>query len=193
MAHVMDATGTAGPHGDHRIRAPELFTGGRASVSSDIYSSAVTLYALVAGHLPFDGFTLLADLEAAVLAGDCLPIRDVAPHVSPALADRINKGMSIDPAGRFTSATEFDNALSLPSRSRRFTPTPPHSGHERCWLIDGRGGSLNLCVSNGTSVGLKAFETRHAASGNRVKKHCGIAKVKNLPTQLRKAFNSLRH
>jgi eukaryotic-like serine/threonine-protein kinase len=122
IAQMMDAAGTADPEGDWQIRAPELFQGVRASVASDIYSSGVTLYALIAGRLPFDGINLMSDLEAAVSAGRYEPIRDAAPHVSQELADRIRKAMSLDPAQRFATASEFDNALSLRTRARRFTP-----------------------------------------------------------------------
>jgi eukaryotic-like serine/threonine-protein kinase len=189
---MMDAAGTADPEGDWQIRAPELFQGVRASVASDIYSSGVTLYALIAGRLPFDGINLMSDLEAAVSAGRYEPIRDAAPHVSQELADRIRKAMSLDPAQRFATASEFDNALSLRTRARRFTPIAPHKSHGRCWLTDGGGGSLNVCVRDASWTGGMAVEVRHVSSGNRVKELCGEAKARDLPKRLRKLFNALR-
>jgi eukaryotic-like serine/threonine-protein kinase len=192
IAQVMDSAETADPEGDWHIRAPELFQGGRASVASDIYSSGVTLYALIAGRLPYEGIDLMPDLVAAVSASRYEPIRDAAPHVSQELADRIRKAMSLDPRQRFATASEFDNALSLRTRARRFTPIAPHESHERCWMTDGAGGSLHVCVRDSSLTGGRAVEVRHVSSGNRVKEHCGEVKARDLPKRLRKLFNALR-
>ena len=97
-AALMDAAGTAAPGGDLRIRAPELLEGGRASISSDVYSAACTLYALVTGQLPFAGITQQADLVDAIVQANYPGVRDLAPHVSQALAEKIRTGMSTEEA-----------------------------------------------------------------------------------------------
>ena len=92
IAALMDAAGTADAHGDMRIGAPELLTGGRASIVSDVYSAACTLYALLAGRLPYEQ----GNPVTAIIGGQCRPLRDLAPHVSRALADKVRKGMAVD-------------------------------------------------------------------------------------------------
>jgi eukaryotic-like serine/threonine-protein kinase len=193
VAAPMDKNGNARPGGDQRIWAPEFFTGNLASVQSDIYASACTLYALVGGRLPFDGFTDVADLADAVVNGAYTPIRDVAPHVSQALADKIRKGMALDPDDRFRTAAEFDRALALPIRPRRFTPVPPHPGHVRCWRVTGGGREVRVCVLPGATAQRVTVETHYAQSGNRLTPFCFGTTAAALPVRLRSVFNDLRN
>jgi len=188
IAALMDAAGTADPHGDMRIRAPELYTGGRASIQSDVYSMACTLYGLVAGRLPYES----GDPVSAIVAGTHTPVRDLAPHVSQVLADRIRTGMSLDPADRFLSAAAFDNELALPERSRQFTPVAPHGGHARCWTVTGRGTDTQVCVMHSTRAHRFTVETRYRHSRNRLTRHCFETTGRQLPTKLRAVFNALR-
>ncbi|WP_228836518.1 serine/threonine-protein kinase [Nocardia brasiliensis] len=192
VAALMDQAGTADAHGDMRIRAPELFRTGRASIASDVYAAACTLYALVGGELPFAGHSLQADLENAVMHGDYTPIRDKSPHITRTLAERIKTGMALNPADRFSSAAAFDNALALPSQSRRFTPRAPHAEHLRCWTATGSAGALRICVLADTHPTRRVVETRHEASGNRVTQHCFNTTLGDLPKRLRAVFNCLR-
>jgi serine/threonine-protein kinase len=191
VAGLMDADRTTAPHGDIRIRAPELFIGGRASVRSDIYSAACTLYALLAGRLPVDGIPI-PDIPVAVVQQNYPPIRDLAPHVSQALADKVRRGMALDPQDRFQTASEFDNALALPHRSRHFTPVAPHPGHARCWQVSGHGSDIAVCVEPGSSVKRFSVVTRRQPSGNRIRVHCFSATAGQLPAKLRTVFNALR-
>lgn len=192
VAILMEQDDTAAPGGDPQIQAPEFFTGGRATIASDIYAAACSLYALLTGQFPYAGIALQAELEAAVIAGNHPPVRDLAPHVSQALADKVKVGMSINPAARFESATVFDTALALPRRARRFTPIQPHAGHIRCWAVTGSGGELHVCVLPAGSARRVCFETRYQRSGNRINRYCGEATERQLPTRLRQIFNALR-
>ncbi|MGH3556005.1 MAG: serine/threonine-protein kinase [Mycobacterium sp.] len=192
VAAFMDAAGTADAHGDMRIRAPELLAGGRASVASDIYSAACTLYALVVGQLPFAGITQQSDLVAAVTQGNYVAVRDRAPHVSMALAEKIRTGMDLDPSRRFQSAAAFDNALALPKRSRHFTPGPPHQGHLRCWRATGFGRDIDVCVLDSTRPNRILVETRYRPSGTRLKRHCFESTARDLARRLRAVFQELR-
>ncbi|WP_370039592.1 serine/threonine-protein kinase [Nocardioides sp.] len=193
VAELMDASGTADPHGDPFIRAPELLTGGRASVASDVYSAACTLYAILAGRSPFAGITTKPELEAAIIGANYPALRDLAPHVSQALADKVRIGMAVDPATRFASAAAFDSALALSATAYTFTPQPPHVSHERCWLVAGRGTPLAVCVI-GDGTGRRVdVEARHAAgSKSRVRKHCFQTTRSNLSKNLRAVFSDLR-
>lgn len=192
VAALMDASGSAPPHGDLRICAPELVTGGRATVASDVYSAACSLYALVAGRLPFAGISDQAILVDAIANSRYQAVRDVAPSVSPALADKIKKGMSVDPKDRFATAAAFDNALALPERSRQFFPGPPHAGHLRCWSVTGAGSAIDVCTVQGSRSRRVAVETVRQPSGNRIRRHCFECTERELPVRLRAVFNEFR-
>lgn len=188
IAALMDADGTAAAHGDMRIRAPELITGARSSVQSDVYSMACSLYGLVAGRLPYEQ----GDPVSAIVSGSHTPVRDVAPHVSQALADKIRTGMALDPADRFPSAAAFDNELALPPRSRQFTPVSPHPGHIRCWSVTGRGTDTDVCVIPTGRPRRFTVETRYQQSRSRLTRYCVEATEGQLPARLRAVFNGLR-
>ena len=186
------AAGTAAPGGDLRICAPELLQGGRASISSDVYSAACTLYALVTGQLPFAGITQQSDLVDAIVQAKYPAVRDLAPHVSQALADKIGTGMALNPADRFLSAAAFDTALALPQRARRFTPHQQHAGHQRCFAITGTGSDIQVCVLPSATAKRVPVETRHQSTGNRILRHCFETTERDLAKRLRAIFNDLR-
>jgi hypothetical protein len=52
---------------------------------------------------------------------------------------------------RFSSAAEFDNALALQPRARRFVPVPVHAGHLRCWTAVGKGRDVHVWAIPGPS------------------------------------------
>ena len=76
-----DAGGTLG------YAAPELLAGQAASVAADIYGLGAILYELLCGRAPF-GDLVAAELRHAVLLGDLVPLRLLAPEVSGGLARR---------------------------------------------------------------------------------------------------------
>ncbi|WP_179293534.1 serine/threonine-protein kinase [Mycobacterium intracellulare] len=191
-ACLMDPDGTGDISGDPQIQAPEFFQGGRASVASDIYAMACTLYALVTGRFPYAGIALQADLEAAIIAGDHPHVRDLAPHVSMALADKIRTGMAKDPAQRFASAAAFDNALALPTRNRHIAPIAVHQGHLRCWTVTGSGSDLHVCLLPGNAAKRVAIETRRHPSGRRIRDHCLDTSERDAAKRLRAVFDALR-
>jgi eukaryotic-like serine/threonine-protein kinase len=192
VAILMERDGTAEPAGDPQIQAPEFFTGGRATIASDIYAAACSLYALLTGRFPYAGIRLQSELEAAIIAGGHAPVRALAPHVSQALADKVKIGMAIDPSARFGSAAAFDTALALPRRARRFAPTRPHTGHSRCWTVTGSGEAMQVCVLPAASTNRVSVETRYQGSGNRIRRHCLETTERQLPSRLRQIFNDLR-
>ncbi|RZU13978.1 serine/threonine-protein kinase [Kribbella rubisoli] len=191
IAALMDAAGSAAPDGDPRIWAPEFYQGTRATVASDIYAAAVTLYALLAGRMPFNQ-THQADLDAAIQTGDCPDIRDIAPHVSRALADKVRQGMALLPLERFTLASLFDSKLGgLPSRPRHIEPISAHQGHDRCWHIAGKGAAIYVCLTLLQGSAQANIETRRVNSGTRVTEHCAQIKATDIPIRLRRLFGAL--
>lgn len=189
---LMDANGRADVGGDHLIWAPEFFWGEGASVASDIYAAGVTLYALLTGAMPYTGYKQLADLAEAVVAGKHQPLRDVAPHVSIALADKVKTAMSLNPTSRYTSAAEFDNALALQPRARRFIPTAVHTGHLRCWTAVGKGADVHVCTVEGANRRNVSIVSAHADSGRRITRLCCDTTPAQVPRRLRAVFGELR-
>jgi serine/threonine-protein kinase len=190
VAELMDSAGRAPSHGDIHIRAPEGISAGVLTRVSDVYSAGVSLYTLLAGKWPFEAQTI-PELASLVATGACRDIRDIAPHVSNALAKVVRKSMDLKPADRFGSAADFDDALGqLPSRINRIAPRSEHPGHLRCWEVSGNK-SLSTCVvSTGSEL---EVQTRHASSGRAVRDFPPLTTNENgLPRKLRTEFDRLR-
>jgi hypothetical protein len=91
--------------------APELFSGAKPSVASDVYSLGVLLYHLVTNGYPVTGRSR-ADVESAHRAGHRQPLRDARPDLSPAFIDVVERALAHVPGDRYRSAGEFGNALA---------------------------------------------------------------------------------
>jgi eukaryotic-like serine/threonine-protein kinase len=111
--------------------APELFTAAAPSVASDLYSVAVLLFHLVTGRYPITGTSVPA-LEDAHSRGERTALAAVRPDLPQTFTEVVERGLNPDPAKRFVSAREMEEALrsvvppasvtsspSLPSASRR--------------------------------------------------------------------------
>jgi serine/threonine protein kinase len=68
--------------------SPEQADGRRAGPASDVYSSAIVLYELLAGHNPVRGATA-AETLSNVIAGRMTPLEEVRPHVPMDVADAV--------------------------------------------------------------------------------------------------------
>lgn len=161
IAAFMDANGEASPIGTPITRAPEVTAGGNTSIRSDVYSLGASLYALLSGNYP----TTTANA----------PLRDVAPHVSQALAQRVQKAIAIDPTERYETATALDRALgTLPVASRDWRRTDEHNGHACCYRGTGGGkADVTVClVPTGTRHEVVA---QHQPSGRRISAACRSA------------------
>ena len=91
--------------------APELFSGAKPSVASDIYSLGVLLYHLATDKYPVTGRSR-ADVESAHLAGQRQSLRDARPDLSPAFIEVVEHALARAPGDRYRSAGEFGNALA---------------------------------------------------------------------------------
>ena len=109
--------------------APELFTGGEASVASDIYALGLVGYEMVAGRKPFEGRT---PLEAAMKRmNEPAPVLEQQiGGMDPGMRRVILRCLERDPAKRFASAGEMVEALGGES-----TGAPPAAGR---FLASGR-------------------------------------------------------
>lgn len=102
-AKICDIAGTPG------YIAPEIASGGAASVYSDVYSLAATIYFLIEGNPPV-AFTSM-DTEAEILA----KIREnkVVPmsKAQPELEAIVMKGLATDAGSRYSSAAQLSQDL----------------------------------------------------------------------------------
>jgi hypothetical protein len=124
--HPIDGTRDAADSlaGTPLYLAPELFSGEKPSVRSDIYSLGVLLYHLVTLSYPVSGRSR-SDVESAHLAAQRQPLRDARPDLSPAFVEVIERALARQPEDRYRSAGEFGNALaSVTGGTYAHDPTP---------------------------------------------------------------------
>jgi serine/threonine-protein kinase PknK len=102
--------------------APEVMTGNAATVASDVYSLAATLYALIAGSAAH-GRKSGEDLIAQYLRISTTRVPDMRPDGIPdAVCAAIENAMAIDPAERPQSASEFGRELQSAQRNNGLKP-----------------------------------------------------------------------
>jgi eukaryotic-like serine/threonine-protein kinase len=101
--------------------APEQARGEEAGPASDIYSLAVVTYQLLAGRLPYEA-TSLSELTLKQQREAPTPLDAVNPQVPPSLARAVARGLALDAATRYESATAFGEALR--SGARGIDPPP---------------------------------------------------------------------
>lgn len=94
-----------GVRGTPAYMAPERFFGQPAGVPTDIYELAVTLYATIAGQLPW---TDLGDPEARLSPR---PLVEIAPHVPAELDVEIRRALSTRAQNRPASAHALQEAV----------------------------------------------------------------------------------
>ncbi len=90
--------------GTPNYMSPEQARGEQVDGRSDLFSLGIVLYQLCTRQLPFQGKSITAVLTALAV-NQPPPIRDLSPHVPPALADLVMHLLEKDPARRPQSAT----------------------------------------------------------------------------------------
>src|SRR5687768_18313154 len=127
IARVVEAaplTATGLLLGTVQYMSPEQVVGEAVDARSDIYSLGVVAFHALTGRFPFQSESASAVLVAHVTK-EAPKTRDVAPDISPALGDIVDRCLAKEPAQRFQSAGEVVAALSrLPSTSPRPLAVP---------------------------------------------------------------------
>lgn len=100
--------------------APELFEGRPGTVASDIYSLGVLVFYLLSGRYPVEGATL-GTVRSAHGRQERLRLRDLRSELSDAIIHVVERALSSDPAQRYRTAGEFEEALALAAHA---TATP---------------------------------------------------------------------
>ena len=191
--------GRGEPGGTPATMAPEVAAGlagvtrRTTSVASDVYSLGATLYWLLAGEAPLavpPGLTRDQILRL-VTSSRPPPLRDLAPHVGRALADRVDKAMAHDPDGRYDDAGQFAADLGrLPVPARRWVRTDEDPVHQGCWRGTPTGGGavvLVCAVPDGKRYRIEAVKL---PARRRVRRAERTATPAGLAQALRAAFRT---
>jgi eukaryotic-like serine/threonine-protein kinase len=104
-------TRTGAVMGTPYYMAPEQAKGSRdLDHRVDLYAAGVILYEAVTGEVPFNADTF-NELLFKIVLEQARPVEQVVPGIDPNFAAIVNKSMARDPAARFQSAREFQQAL----------------------------------------------------------------------------------
>jgi serine/threonine-protein kinase len=107
--------------GTPHYMSPEQAMGDRElDARSDLYSLGCMLYEMLAGEPPYTGPTAQA-IIAKVVTGEPKPVTASRKTVPPHIDAAINQAIAKLPADRFSSASEFAEALTKPGYVSTFT------------------------------------------------------------------------
>lgn len=105
------ATVDGGVLGTPAYMSPEQAKGGEVGPPADVYAAGTMLYELLTGELPFpEAETPLSMLYQRVHESP-RPIRTLAPHVPPVVAEVVMKAIATEPADRYATAEDFGVAI----------------------------------------------------------------------------------
>ncbi len=119
--------------------APELITGGRPSVASDLYAVGVLLYEMLSGKPPFSAQRPF-ELVMKHVDQEPTPITDHCPELPAHLIDTVHRLLRKKPQDRFHSAKDTRHALDPESAelmSSRSIPLPEPTRRNWLWPIVG--------------------------------------------------------
>lgn len=91
--------------------SPEQARGEDLTPASDVYAAGVMLYELLSGQLPWQGAETASELLSQRLHEDPIPLREVAPHVPPPVADVVMTSLSRDVDTRYQRAEDLGVAI----------------------------------------------------------------------------------
>jgi serine/threonine-protein kinase len=125
-AEDSDITRVGSVIGTAAYLSPEQARGEPAGPASDLYALGVVAYQLATGRLPYQGASL-TDLARQQESGPPTDVHQIAPEVSEALSAAIMRALESDPARRYASASEMEDALRDAQRGIAPPPLPPRT------------------------------------------------------------------
>ena len=110
LNRVSDKTQVAAV-GSPLYMAPEILTGAKATVQSDIYALGMVMYMLLAGRAPFEASNA-ASLAYQIVNHDPDPPSQFRPDLSAPMEDIVKQAMAKDIARRYQSWEDFGKDLA---------------------------------------------------------------------------------
>jgi eukaryotic-like serine/threonine-protein kinase len=104
--------------------APELLRGAAPTPATDVYGLGVLLFFLLSGRLPVEGDTV-DDLRRAHESGARQRLRDLRPDLPEGMVQAVERAIAAEPARRYRSAGELEQALLHASGAQTAVAAPP--------------------------------------------------------------------
>jgi len=167
-------------YGTPLYAAPEALLSAESSPQGDIYSLGVLLYFLVSGRYPVTGSTL-ADIHAAHETGRRVSLASEHPGLPSSLLHIVDKALATDPAERYKTASELNEALDEALRevarpqygaARSGSPTNDRQAYNH--YLQGRH-FFNQRYQNGLPKAIDCFRQAIARDPNFALAHVGVA------------------
>jgi hypothetical protein len=175
IAKVLGAASTMGTRagevlGSPAYIAPEQATGSELGPYTDVYATAVVLYELLSGRLPFpdDGDPLMVMYRHVHEAPE--PLEKVAPDVPAPIAQVVMYALTTNKEDRYQTAEEFGVALAEASTAS-FGP-----GWLRTSSIQVMGGGPIIAATERATFSLENIAPKRAGSGE------GLVSESGMPT-----------
>ncbi len=115
--------------------SPEITVGRKATYASDLFALSSCLWEALAGERLFQGQN---DLEvfSKIRSGEVRPLEELRPDIPKSLVEVIHKGLSVDPAGRATSAAEMASQLAQVLRLAPSVDGKTHLAESVRWVAE---------------------------------------------------------
>jgi serine/threonine-protein kinase len=112
-SQTSELTQTGGMVGSPTYMSPEQARSAKhVDHRTDIWSLAISMYQALSGQKPWASQSAsLGELILAICTAELTPLQDLAPWVSPDLADAIHRGIQREPDRRYATIDEFRAAL----------------------------------------------------------------------------------
>lgn len=138
-------TSTGSILGTPTYMAPEQAEGGGVDGRTDIYSLGIVLYELLAGRPPYQADTALS-LLLMHISQPLPPPRSINPGIPEPLERVVVKALAKEPAGRYQTAAELDEALKEALRQIDTVEPPAPNKSRLPLLIAGLAAVLLVCL-----------------------------------------------
>ena len=130
-AGFSDLTGSGELRGTFAFMPPEQLNDPRsAKPASDIFSTGVSLYCLLAGQGPYD-VKDAHSLRRAIQTNQIVPLSDRRQDLPPGLSEAVSKALAKSPRNRYRTAAEFRAALLPYTRKQGLLLAPPAANPAR--------------------------------------------------------------